>query len=172
MGVKSGRILLGRIGPAHGIRGHVLVQTYTEAPEDIASYGALEDESGRRQFEIEIVRVTPKGVVARIAGVEDRNAAEALRGTELYVSRERLPPTQEDEFYLSDLIGLPAFKPDGTRLGEVVAVHNFGAGDILEIRLGDGRNTEMVPFTKDFVPEVDLSSRRMTIDMPAEGEEE
>lgn len=172
MGPKAARILLGEIGPAHGIRGHVLVRTYTEAPEDIASYGALEDVSGTRQFEISIVRVTPKGIVARITGVQDRNAAEALRGTGLYIERDRLPPTEEEEFYHSDLIGLSAVKPDGTPMGEVIAVHNFGAGDILEIRLEGSRTTEMVPFTRDFAPEVDLSAGRLTITMPAAEEPE
>lgn len=171
MGVRSARILLGRIGPAHGIRGQLLIHTYTELPEDIASYGALEDESGTRQFEIEIIRVTPKGVVARIAGVEDRTAAEALRGTELYVDRERLPPPEKEEFYHSDLIGLDAFEPGGTLLGEVIAVHNFGAGDILEIRPASG-NTEMLPFTREAVPEIDLTSKRLTVVMPASSEEE
>ena len=171
MGVRSARILLRRIGPAHGIRGQLLIHTYTELPEDIASYGALKDESGTRQFEIEIIRVTPKGVVARITGVEDRTAAEALRGTDLYVDRERLPPPEEEEFYHSDLIGLDAFEPDGTHLGEVTAVHNFGAGDILEIRPASG-NTEMLPFTREAVPEIDLTSKRLIVVMPASSEEE
>ena len=155
MGTKASRVLLGQIGPAHGVRGHVVVRTYTAAPEDIASYGALEDESGRQHFEIEVVRVTSKGIVARIAGVEDRNAAEALRGTRLFIARDRLPPTEEEEFYHSDLIGLSAFKPDGTRIGQVIAVHNFGAGDILEIRLAGSRSTEMVPLTRACVPNDD-----------------
>lgn len=172
MSPRADRILLGEIGPAHGIRGNVLIRTYTEAPEDIASYGPLEDESGRRQIELEVVRVTPRGVVARISGIEDRNAAEALRGTRLYIQRDRLPPTEEEEYYHSDLIGLDVFRPDGERMGEVIAVHNFGAGDILEIRLVDKRTTEMVPFMRDFVPEVDVQGGRLTVDIPAGGEPE
>src|SRR5690606_15546561 len=139
----------------------------------IASYGALQDEQGARSFEISVVRVTPKGVVARIAGVENRTAAEALRGTKLYIERDRLPPTEEEEeFYRSDLIGLTAFNPEGVRLGEVIAVHNFGAGDILEVRIETTRTTEMVPFTRAFVPEVDLSAGRIVIAMPVERGEE
>ena len=170
MGAAPARVLLGRVRAAHGIRGHVLIHTFTEAPEDIASYGPLQDESGERQFEITVVRVTPKGVVARISGVDDRTSAEALRGTQLYVERDRLPPTEEDEYYHSDLIGLSAFKPNGERMGEVIAVHNFGAGDILEIRLEGKRTTEMVPFMRDFVPEVDVSAGRLTVHMPGESE--
>lgn len=169
MGTNDARVLLGQIVAAHGVRGHVLVRTYTDAPEDIATYGALEDESGELQFELSVVRNTPKGVVARIAGVDDRTAAEALRGTRLYIDRERLPPTGEEEFYYSDLIGLKVERADGTSMGEVVAVYNFGAGDILEIRsAGAVRNTEMVPFTRAFVPEIDLSAGRLTVAMPAE----
>lgn len=169
---KAARILLGEIGAAHGVRGHVLIRTYTEAPEDIASYGALEDEPGARSFEVSVVRVTPKGIVARIAGVDDRNAAETLRGTKLYIERDWLPPTEEEEFYHSDLIGLSVYRPDGTRLGEVIAVHDFGAGNILEFRLEDDGTTDMVPFTRAFVPEVDLSAGRLVIAMPAESGEE
>lgn len=171
MGAAPARVLLGRIQAAHGIRGHVLIRTFTEAPEDIASYGPLEDDSGERRFEISVVRVTPKGVVARIAGVSDRNGAEALRGTELYVGREKLPPTEEEEFYHSDLIGLRAFRKDGALFGEVIAVYNFGAGDILELRLADSRNTEMIPFSRAFVPEVDIAAGRLTVELPSEGGE-
>lgn len=172
MSAAPARILLGRIRAAHGIRGHVLIHTFTEAPENIASYGPLEDGTGERQLEISVVRVTPKGVVARVAGVTDRNAAEALRGTELYVPRERLPPTEEEEFYHSDLLGLRAFQTDGSLFGEVIAVHNFGAGDILEIRRSDSHRTEMIPFARAFVPEIDIAAGRITVAMPSEGEED
>lgn len=168
----TGRVLLGQITAAHGVRGHVVVRTYTGAPEDIASYGPLQDEAGERQFDIAVVRVTPKGVIARVAGIADRNAAETLRGTRLFTERERLPPTDADEFYHSDLIGVKAVRPDGAPIGEVIAVHNFGAGDILEIRMAEGRSTEMVPFTRAFVPDVDLAGGRLTVDLPVAGETE
>ena len=132
---KPSRILLGRIAGAHGIRGEVLIKTFTEAPENIGAYGPLSDASGTRTFKIKSVRATPKGVVARLAGVDDRNAAEALKGIELYVERARLPAAAEGEFYHADLIGLTAVDGDGKPIGEIVAVQNFGAGDLLEIRL-------------------------------------
>ncbi len=170
MGVAAARVLLGQIAAAHGVRGHVLIRSFTDPPEDIAAHGPLWDESGERQLEIAIVRVTPKGVVARIAGVDDRGAAEALRGERLFIERARLPPTGEEEYYHADLVGLLAVAPDGAELGEVIAVHNFGAGDILEIRMAGARTTEMVPFSRAFVPEVDLTRGRLTIAMPPESE--
>ena len=166
-------VLIGQITSAHGVRGHVLIRTYTDLAEDIASYGPVWDETGERQFELALVRITPKGVIARITGIDDRTAAEALRGTRLFIGRERLPPTGgAEEFYHSDLIGLNAIRPDGTPMGEVIAVHNFGAGDILEIRQVGARSTEMVPFTHAFVPNVDIAEGRLTVALPSEGEEE
>jgi 16S rRNA processing protein RimM len=153
---KSRRILLGQIGAAHGIRGDVLVRTFTAAPDDIAAYGPLTNADGSKSFEIRIVRVTDKGVVARINGINDRTAAEALRGQELYVERSKLPATDDTEFYHSDLIGLAALGPDGVKIGKVVAVQNFGAGDLLEVKFDAGAGTEFVPFTNASVPDVDL----------------
>lgn len=173
MGAEPVRVLLGQIAAAHGIQGHVLIRTYTDSAEDIASYGPVWDESGERQFSIAVVRVMSKGVVARIKGINDRNAAEALRGTRLFIERDRLPAAGAEEFYHSDLIGLSAVRPDGVAIGEVIAVHNFGAGDILEIRAASARSTEMVPFTRAFVPDIDIAAGRLTLDMPPEsGDEE
>ncbi len=163
---EARRILLGRIADAHGIRGEVVIHAYTAAPEDIAAYGPLSDEGGRRAFTIERMRLTAKGVVARLAGVGDRNAAEALKGTELYVARDRLPPAAEGEFYHADLVGLAAVDAAGVRIGEVVAVQNYGAGDLLELRLAGSAATELVPFTDAFVPEVDLAAGRVVIVLP------
>ena len=160
-------ILLGVITGAHGIRGDVIVKSFAGAPEDIASYGPLSDRAGTRRFEIEVVRVTPKGaVVARIRGVADRNAAEALKGVELYVARASLPPPAADEFYHADLIGLAAVTPDGETIGTVVAIQNYGAGDLLEVRLDGRAATELVPFTDSFVPAVDLAARRVVVVLP------
>jgi 16S rRNA processing protein RimM len=167
--VGSGRILLGRIAGAHGIRGEVLIRTFTERPEDIAAYGALDDGAGRT-FRVQGARATPKGVVARLAGIADRTAAEALKGTELWVDRDRLPALDEGAFYHADLIGLAAVDPEGRPLGEIVAVHNFGAGDLLEVRLADTGKTELLPFTEAFVPAVDLASRRAVVVLPGEDE--
>jgi 16S rRNA processing protein RimM len=161
------RVLLGRIVGAHGIRGEVMIKTYTAAPEDVAAYGALCDAAGRT-FNIERTQATPKGVIARLAGVRDRNAAEALKGTELFVRREQLPLPAEGEFYHADLIGLSAVAPDGAVIGDIVGVHNFGAGDIIEVRLPDGRKTALIPFTESHVPAIDLAARSVVVIMPAE----
>jgi 16S rRNA processing protein RimM len=160
------RILLGHIAGAHGVRGAVLINTYTSTPKDIAAYGPLTDESGTRAFAVTVVRVTKKGVVARLDGVTDRTAAEALRGLRLYVERDRLPETETNEFYYADLVGLAAVSPDGKTIGRVVALQNYGAGDLLEIQAEGSRETEFVPFTKAFVPEVDIVRGSLVIAMP------
>jgi 16S rRNA processing protein RimM len=162
-GPRRDRLLLGRIAGAHGLKGEVLVHAFTAAPEDIAAYGALEDASAERTLAVRVVRIGEKGVIARIEGVEDRTAAEALKGTELWLARERLPPPEAGEFYHADLIGLAAFAPDGTPVGTVVAVQNYGAGDLIEIRLAGSRRTELVPFTDAFVPEVDVAGGRVVV---------
>ncbi|MGI9409446.1 MAG: ribosome maturation factor RimM [Hyphomicrobiaceae bacterium] len=162
------RILLGHISTAHGIRGEVLIKPLTEEPADIAAYGSLWDEAGERQFEISAARVTNKGVIARIAGVSDRNAAEALRGTGLYIDRDQLPEPEADEIYHVDMIGMTAARADGSVVGEIVAVQNFGAGDLLEIRLAGKRRTEFVPFNDDFVPDIDFDAGQAVVIMPNE----
>jgi len=168
----SSRVLLGRIAGAHGIRGEVLIKSFAAAPEDIGAYGPLSTEDGARAFEIVSARATNKGVVARLNGVADRNAAEALRGIALYVERDRLPPASDDEYYHADLIGMTAVTRDGAALGEVVAVHNFGAGDLIEIRLAGKTKTELYPFTDAVVPEVDVAARRVTVVPPPESADE
>jgi 16S rRNA processing protein RimM len=166
------RILLGRIVAAHGIRGDVLVRTYTDAAEAIGSYGPLADADGRRTFQLRVVRVTTKGVVARVAGTSDRNGAEALAGTDLYVARAQLPAAEEGAFYHADLIGLAAIARDGAEVGRIVGVHNFGAGDLIEVALGGSRRTELVPFTAQFVPEVDLARRIAIVELPPPPDDE
>jgi 16S rRNA processing protein RimM len=160
------RVLLGRIVAAHGIRGDVLVRTYTEAADAIGRYGPLSDANGRGAIKLRILRVTAKGVVARVAGVSDRNGAEALAGTDLYVARGQLPAAEEGEFYHADLVGLAAVAADGSEVGRIVGVHNFGAGDLIEVALGGSRRTELVPFTARFVPEVDLARRIVVVELP------
>jgi 16S rRNA processing protein RimM len=163
------RILLGRIAGAHGIRGEVIIHAYTEPPENVAAYGPLFDKSGARTFKIEGARAQAKGVVARLVGVADRNAAEALKGVELYVERDRLPPAAEGEYYHADLIGLTAVDAEGRRVGEIVAVQNYGAGDLLEVRLTGRGQTELIPFTDAAVPEVDIAARRVVVVLPPAG---
>ena len=166
-------MLLGRIAGAHGIRGEVLIKSFTAAPEDIGAYGALSTEDGARAFEIASARATPKGgVVARLKGISDRNAAEALKGVDLYVARDRLPPPSDDEFYYADLVGMTAVTADGTTFGEIVAVQNFGAGDLIEVRLAGKSKTELFPFTDAVVPDVDVAGRRVTVVPPPESADE
>ena len=167
---KPLRILLGRIAGAHGIRGEVLIKAFTAAPENIGTYGPLSDESGTRTFKLKSARATSKGVVARLQGVDDRNGAEALKGIALYIERERLPAAAEGEFYHADLIGLAAVDGDGKPIGEIVTVQNYGAGDLLEIRLAGSSKTELVPFTDATVPEVDIAARRVVVVMPGADE--
>jgi 16S rRNA processing protein RimM len=156
------RICVAQIGAAHGIRGEVRLRPFTGDPMAITSYGPLESEDGTRRFEIEALRPSKDLFVARLAGVKDRNAAEALTNLKLYVSRDRLPPAAEGEFYHADLVGLAAVTPDGTSLGTVTAVHNFGAGDVIEIKPENGE-TLLVPFTDAAVPEIDIAAGRMVV---------
>jgi 16S rRNA processing protein RimM len=166
MTTDTHRILLGRITGVHGIRGDVLIQSYASEPQAIAAYGPLQSEDGARQLAISVVRVTPKGVIAHVAGIDDRTAAEALKGLALYVERARLPQAAEDEFYRADLIGLTAEDPEGRKIGSIVAVENYGAGDILELRLEGTRKTELIPFSDAFVPEVDVAGGRVVVVLP------
>jgi 16S rRNA processing protein RimM len=163
---KAQRILLGRITTAHGIRGDVVIDSYASDPADIAAYGPLQSADGSREYVVKVVRVTPKGVVAHIKGVDDRNGAEALRGVELFIERAKMPAADEGEFYYADLEGLRVENEGGETIGTVVAVHNFGAGDLLEVRLGDGPGTELISFTDAFVPVVDVPAGRVVVVLP------
>jgi 16S rRNA processing protein RimM len=158
-------VLLGEIGAAQGLKGEVRLRSYTEEPAAIARYGTLEDEHGR-PIEIESLRVTPKALIARIRGVSDREGAEALARTKLYIARARLPERGAEEWYHADLIGLAALGRDGAEIGTVVAVQNFGAGDLIEIAPKRGGATVLVPFTREAVPEIDVEGGRLTIDPP------
>ena len=162
------RICLGYISGAHGIRGDVIIRSYTVEPLSIGSYGALEDEAGHRRFELSDVRVAGKGVIARINDMPDRNQAEALIGTKLFVARDQLPPPSAttDEWYLVDLIGLAVELAAGL-VGKVVDVVNYGAGDLIEIKLDDVAETVLMPFTKEFVPVIDVAGGRIVINPPA-----
>ena len=136
----------------------------------VASYGPLESEDGRRCFTIEALRPAKDHFVARLAGVGDRDAAAALTNLKLYVTRDRLPPLgEEGVFYHADLIGLAAMTPDGTPLGTVTAILNFGAGDLVEITPASGESL-LVPFTEAAVPEIDLDAGRMIVKPLAEAE--
>jgi 16S rRNA processing protein RimM len=159
------RICVGQIAGAHGVRGLVKLASFTEDPEAIVQYGDLTDEAGERIFSVTLVGANKGHWIARIGQVADRDAAQALNGTRLYVDRAKLPPPDEDEFYHADLIGLRAELPDGTMLGTVAAMHNFGAGDIIEIALPSGKRP-LLPFDRETVPEIDPASGRLVIDPP------
>ena len=159
-------MLVGEIGRPQGLQGEVRIRSFTAHPAAITEYGPLEDETGARLFEIESLRVTPKALSARLKGVTSRDEAEALTGTKLYVPRSRLPAREEDEWYHTDLIGISALDREGVAIGSVVAVHNFGAGDLLEIRPASGGNTVLMLFTRDTVPEVDVEGGWLRIAPP------
>jgi 16S rRNA processing protein RimM len=163
---QSFRILLGRIAGAHGLKGEVLIQSFAAVPESLAAYGPLSDAAGGQHFTILHAKPTPRGVVARLAGIADRAAAEGLKGMELYVARERLPPPAEDEFYHADLIGLLAVDAEGRAFGRIAAIHNFGAGDLIEIALAGSGKTELLPFTEATVPSLDLAAGRAVVVLP------
>ena len=164
-GASEKRVCVGVVGAAHGVRGAVRIKSFTANPEDIARYGPLEDESGERHLTLRLIGAAKGVLIAQLSGVDDRNRAEALRGLRLYLPRAALPPPDEEEYYHADLIGLDAVLTDGTPVGEVRAVHDFGAGDTLEIARPEGPPA-MVPFTKTVVPEVDLTAGRLVLDPP------
>jgi 16S rRNA processing protein RimM len=164
---SADRVLLGEIGAAQGLKGEVRLRSYTEDPAAIARYGALQDEEGRA-IEIESLRGSPKTLIARIKGVTTREGAEALTRTKLYIPRARLPERETDEWYHAELIGLSAIGTEGEEIGTVVAVQNFGAGDLIEVKPKRGGATVLVAFTRDTVPEVDVEGGRLTL-IPPEG---
>ncbi|WP_244513445.1 ribosome maturation factor RimM [Devosia insulae] len=164
------KLLMGRIGAAHGIKGEVRIQSFTEDPLALASYGPLSTNKPGLTIKILAARTTTNVLVARLEGINDRNAAEKLNGVELYVDRALLPDTDGDDFYHADLIGLKARLADGSEIGEVMAVPNFGAGDLLEIRDPRSGDTYLYPFSKAVVPEVRVAEGYLLIDPPIEAE--
>ena len=167
----ANRICVARIGAAHGVRGEVKLWSFTEDPAAVAHYGPLETQDGTRCFEIEALRAAKDHFVARIAGVNARDAAERLRNIELYIPRARLPKIEEaDTFYHADLVGLDAITPDGARVGTVHALHNFGAGDIIEIAPAEGGDPLMLPFNETTVPKIDVAARQVVVVPPVETE--
>ncbi|MFD1943354.1 ribosome maturation factor RimM [Paradevosia shaoguanensis] len=163
------RLLLGRIGAAHGIKGEVRITPFTGEPLAIASYGPLDTDKPGVRIEIASARSSGNVVIARIKGVSDRNEAEKLNGVDLYVDRARLPETDdEDDFYHADLIGLEARLTDGRVLGEVISVPNFGASDLIEVRDGRSGDTFLFPFTRQVVPEVRIADGYLVIEPPVE----
>ena len=164
-GTKEGLVCVGIIGAAKGLRGEVRIKSFTADPADIGAYGPLFDASEVRNFRLRVVGMAKGQIVGRIEGVEDRDAAEALKGIHLHVPRSALPETGNEEYYHADLIGLRADLAGGGRLGMIRAIYDFSAGDVLEIAQEDG-GVVMVPFTRAVVPEIDFDGGRVVIDPP------
>ena len=163
----AAQICVARIGAAHGVRGAVKLWTFTEDPFAVTRYGPLATKDGARTFEVANAREGKGHLVATLKGVTSRNEAERLNGLELYVARENLPATDDNEYYHADLIGLAAVTSADQPLGKVVAIHNFGAGDIIEIAPPRGP-TMLLPFSNAVVPTVDIAGGRVVIEVPAE----
>lgn len=160
------KICVGAIAGAFGVRGELRLKSFTAAPEDIATYGPLETEDGGRSFAVTLTGQTTNALTARLSGVSSKEEADALRGVQLFVARDRLPNLPDDEYYHADLIGLEVYDSGGTLLGRVKAVLNHGASDILEIHGPRLKSTVLLPFTLAAVPTVDLASGRIVADPP------
>jgi len=164
--MEETRVCLGAIAGAFGVHGEVRLKSFTATPEDVAAYGPLESEDGTKRFEATLTGQTKNALTARLSGIRSKEEADALRGTRLYVPRDRLPETGEDEFYHADLIGLEVFDTGGAVLGRVRAVLNHGASDLLEIHRPGLSATVLLPFTREAVPTVDLATGRIVADPP------
>jgi 16S rRNA processing protein RimM len=160
-------ICVAAVATAHGVHGALRLRCFTEQPDDVAAYGPLFDRRGQRLFEITIIGHAKGGVIVRASGIDDREAAEALRGAELFVPRSALPDPADDEFYYQDLEGLVALNTEANRIGVVKQVVNHGAGDLIEIA-GDDGGSLIFPFDKRTVPTVDLAGRTLTVAPPNE----
>jgi 16S rRNA processing protein RimM len=165
--MSAQQICVARIGAAHGVRGAVKLWTFTEDPLAVKHYGPLTTKDGARQFEVATAREAKGHLVATLKGIATREEAERLNGIELYIAREKLPATDKDEYYHADLIGLTAVNGANEPIGRVTAIHNFGAGDIIEIAPPHGA-TMLLPFTNAVVPTVDLTAGHVVIALPDE----
>ena len=165
MGIPRDQVLVGVIVGAHGIKGEVKLKSFTSEPSNIGRYGPLRTSSGQA-FEIAKLKPAKDGFIASLKGIADRNAAEALKGVELFVAREKLPKLKEREAYAHDLIGLDVVLEDGSRLGKLVAMPNYGAGDLLEVAVAGSSETVLIPFSKAFVPGDDFSGGRIVVSLP------
>lgn len=164
---------MGVFGAPQGVRGEIRVKSLTGEPGAIGAYGPLTDKGGTRAFAFESLRPLKDGMlVARLAGVSTREAAETLKNVELFVRRDQMPPPSENEFYYDDLVGLEAVDAAGSPLGRVVSLMNYGAGDVLEIAPAQGGETLLLPFTKRVAPRIDFDAGRIVIEPPREAEDE
>lgn len=163
--MQEDKVCLGAIVGVHGIRGEVKVKSFSDDERNLARYGTLTDESGNKTFDVKIVGHSKELLRVKIKGVDDRNTAETLVGNGLYVARELLPELAEEEYYHTDLIGLAAKAKNGEVVGTVNAVYNFGAGDLIEIKMSDDGRLEMLPFKEAFVPEVNIKGGYIIVEM-------
>lgn len=164
---ESDRVCVGAIAGAFGVRGEARVKPFTTDPGAIAEYGPLETEDGVRSFKLRVTRAVKGGLAVRLSGVDTREQAEALRGCRLFAARAALPATlEEDEYYHADLLGLRVTDLSGRDLGEVKAVQNFGAGDMLEIVSPALKHAALLPFTREAAPHVDLARGEVVVDPP------
>lgn len=159
------RILIARVGAPNGLKGELRLIPFGDDPEALADYGPLFTADGRR-LTLASLRFQGDKLIARFAGIADRTAAEKLTGVDLFIDRDSLPEPEEDEFYLADLIGLDAVLGDGAPFGKIIAVPNFGAGDLLDIAPVGGGQTVLIPFTRVCVPEIDIAAGRVVVDPP------
>jgi 16S rRNA processing protein RimM len=164
-GMDQNRICVGVVVGSHGLKGYVKIKSFMVFPKDIAAYGLLTDKNGKRSFNLDLISNNKKGLVAKLSGVTDRNASEAMRGVELYLSRDLLPKLEDDEFYYTDLVGLKVENTNGETIGIVSMVDNYGAGEIIEVDLQDG-GTEMYKISQEVVPEIDMENGRIVVDPP------
>ncbi|MDH5187428.1 MAG: ribosome maturation factor RimM [Rhodospirillaceae bacterium] len=158
-------ILVATVGAARGLKGEVRVKSFTADPLDLGTFTELFDESGKKSYRLKITGKQKESLLARIEGVDDRTAAEKVRGLKLFVRREQMAKPQDGEFFVSDLVGLEARLQDGTLWGRVVLADDFGAGPVIEVELINGKN-EMVPFTMEVVPEIDLEKGLIVVVPP------
>lgn len=159
-------VCVGAMAGSYGVSGEMRLKSFCVEPEAIASYGPLYTEDGARSFQVTLTRPVAGGLGARVSGVTTKEQADALKGTSLFVDRARLPKLPDDEYYYSDLIGLAAHDTGGKLVGLVTAVHNHGAGDLLEVQSEGHKQPLLLPFTLAVVPTVDLAARRIIIDLP------
>ncbi len=165
--ITDNRVCVGAIAGAFGVSGEARIKSFCAEGEAIASYGPLFSEDGSRKFSLRITRAVKQGYAARLTGVANREEAEALKGTRLYADRAKLPTLPDDEFYHADLVGLTVLDTGGAKIGQVRAIHDHGAGDLLEVTRAGGKEV-LIPFTRAMVPTVDLAQGRIVID-PQEG---
>lgn len=165
---STDRVCVGAIAGAFGVQGEVRLKSFCADPEAIADYAPLWLEDGSRSFTLRLTRPVTGGLGARLSGIATKEQADALKGATLWADRAKLPSLPDDEFYHADLIGLPVLDTGGVAVGTVRAIHNHGAGDILEIHAPGRRSTLLLPFTRAVVPTVDLTAGRVIVDLPEE----